>query len=145
MMILGAYVAISRTAAGLTNAPPGMSPYVLLAVALMTIVVFPLLIGAALWYRQRTDFHKRLMIIGTLELVTAAVARLPGIAQLGPPAFFGGVDLFLVTIVIYDLATLKRVHPATLWGGVVLIASQPLRLVIGLSPAWATFAAWLTS
>ncbi|HET7133425.1 MAG TPA: hypothetical protein VFJ95_14325 [Gammaproteobacteria bacterium] len=145
MIVLGAYVAVSRTAAGLTTTPPGMSPYALLAVPLMTIVVFPVLVGAALWYRKRTDFHKRLMIIATLELVTAAVARLPGMQAAGPPAFFGGVDLFLVAIVIYDLATLKRVHPATLWGGLVLVLSQPLRLVIGLSAPWFAFAAWLTT
>jgi hypothetical protein len=140
MVGLGAYVAISRTAAGLTTAPPGMSPYVLLAVALMTIVVFPALVGAALWCRRRTDFHKRLMLIATLELVTAAVARLPVITPLGPPAFFGATDLFLVAIVIYDLITLRRVHPATLWGGLFLIASQPVRLAIGLSAAWQALA-----
>ena len=140
MVGLGAYIAISRTAAGLTTAPPGMSVYVLLAVALMTIVVFPALVGAALWYRRRTDFHKRLMLIATLELVTAAVARLPFITPFGPPAFFGATDLFLGAIVIYDLVTLRRVHPATLWGGLFLIASQPLRLVIGFSAAWQALA-----
>jgi hypothetical protein len=37
------------------------------------------------------------------------------------------------------------VHPATLWGGLFFIISQPLRLVIGGTPVWLTFAEWLTA
>jgi hypothetical protein len=107
--------------------------------------VFPVLFGAALLLRRRTDYHKRLVLIATFELVTAAVARWPGVTSLGPPGFFGFTDLFLVPLLIYDISTRGRVHPATLWGGLFLIASQPLRLLIGLSAPWAAFAAWLTS
>jgi hypothetical protein len=31
------------------------------------------------------------------------------------------------------------------WGGLLLIISQPLRLVIGMTPAWLGFAKWMTS
>jgi hypothetical protein len=55
------------------------------------------------------------------------------------------VDLFLLALIIYDLATLKRVHPATLWGGLFLVAWQPLRFMIGASESWHVFASWLTS
>jgi len=144
MMVLGAYVAISRTQAGLLVPPPGIPVAVLLAIALATVVVFPALFGAALLLRRRTDFHKRLVLLATFELVLAAVARLPGVAPLGPPAFFGLTDVFVVALVVYDLRTRGRLHPATLWGGLFFIASQPLRLVIGFSAPWQTFASWLT-
>jgi hypothetical protein len=145
MMVLGAYVALTRFHAGLMTAPPGLPIGVLLAVALATIVVFPVLFGSALLQRRRVDYHKRLVLIATLELVTAAIARWPGIAPLGPPAFFACTDLFLVALVLYDLKSRGRIHPATLWGGLFLIASQPLRLVIGFSAPWAAFAAWVAS
>jgi hypothetical protein len=145
MMVLGSYVAITRFQAGLMVPPPGIPAGALLAIALATIVVFPVLFGAALLLRRRTDFHKRLILIATFELVTAAVARWPGMAALGPIGFFGFTDLFLAPMVVYDFATRGRVHPATLWGGLFLIASQPLRLLIGVSAPWNTFAGWLTS
>ena len=145
MMVLGAYVALTRFHAGLMNPPPGIPAGVLLSVALATIVVFPVLFGSALLLRRRVDYHKRLVLIATLELVTAAVARWPGVSSLGPPGFFAITDLFLVALVVYDFTSRGRIHPATLWGGLFLIASQPLRLVIGFSAAWAAFAAWVAS
>ena len=33
-------------------------------------------------------------------------------------------------MLVYDLATRRKVHPATIWGGLVIVASQPLRLMI---------------
>jgi phosphoglycerol transferase MdoB-like AlkP superfamily enzyme len=138
MTVLGAYVAIMRAGADL--------------LALSTIVVFPTLLGTALLLRKRTDYHKRLVLIATLELVSAAVARLPGvfvplggIGPLGPVGLFGITDLFLIAIALYDWRALGRVHPATLWGGLFLIASQPLRLLINATPAWQSFANWLTN
>jgi hypothetical protein len=105
-----------------------------------------------LWVRKSAAIHTRLVLIATLELVTAAVGRLPGVfvplgafGPLGPLGLFGLTDLFVVAIALYDLATLKRLHAATLWGGLFLIASQALRLVIGPTAAWQTFAGWLTS
>ena len=44
----------------------------------------------------------------------------------------------------YDLATLRRVHPATLWGGLAIVISQPLRLAISGTGLWLGFARWLT-
>lgn len=151
MMVLGAYVGITRTAAGLTLTPPGVSPLGLLAVTLATIVVFPVLLGSALWFRKRTDIHKRLVLIATFEIVMAAVGRLPGIfipvgsIALGLVGLFVVTDLFLVALAAYDCRSRGRIHPATLWGGAFLIVSQPLRGVIGATAAWALFAGWLTS
>ena len=151
MMVLGAHVAISRTAGGLVLSPPGVSALAFLTVSLGAIVVFPVLLGSALWFRKRTDTHKRLVLIATLELVMAAVGRLPGIFNplgsiaLGVPGLFVVTDLFLVAIAIYDWRTRGRIHPATLWGGAFFIVSQPLRGMLGATAAWTSFATWLTS
>jgi hypothetical protein len=49
-----------------------------------------------------------------------------------------------VALVIYDLAMYRRSHRATAWGGLALVASQPLRLMLGGTAAWLTVASWLT-
>jgi hypothetical protein len=150
MTVLGAYVAITRLRGGFMNLPDGSPAAGLFAVAMGTVVVFPTLLGTALYLRRQTDFHKRLVLIATIEIMIAPVARLPGIAPLsftsiGPLLYYGVSDLFLLAIVAYDIATLKRVHPATLWGGLFLVVSQPLREVIGGTQAWAAFTHWIMS
>jgi hypothetical protein len=143
MTFLGGYVAITRFRGGLMAAPPEVSVAILLAIALATVVVFPALFGSALLMHRRTDYHKRLVILATTELLTAAVARLPGVAEYGPVGFFGATDMFVLALAAYDFGTHGRIHPATLWGGLFLIVSQPLRLIIGASAPWAEFATWL--
>ena len=88
---------------------------------------------------------ERLILLATCEVIGAAVARLPGVAALGPVGFFGGVDLFVGAIAVYDYAVYRRVNPATLLGGLFLIASQPVRIWRGHSEWWTTFATWLTT
>ncbi len=144
MMVLGAYVAITRVPRrGCWYRRPGLPVGMLLAIALATIVVFPTLFGSALVLRRRTDFHKRLVLLATMELVIAAVARLPVIKPLGPPAFFGVTDLFVVALVVYDLSTRGRIHPATLVGRAVLhrLATAAPRDRVLRSVA--SFATWL--
>jgi uncharacterized membrane protein YjjP (DUF1212 family) len=121
-------------------------PLAFLAVPLFDMVVFAVLIGAGLTLRSRPDTHKRLMSLATISLMSAPIARLPfGVLQAGPPAFFGLTDLFIVAMLIHDFATRGRIHPATIWGGLVIVASQPLRLMISGTPTWMAFAGWLTS
>jgi hypothetical protein len=145
MTVLGPIVAVERTATG-QIADLGAPPLVFLAVPVLGMAVFAALVAAALYYRKRSPAaHKRLMVIATLELVTAGVSRLPVVAEWGPLGFFAVTDLYVLAIAAYDLVALRRIHAATLWGGAFFILSQPLRLVIGGSPAWLAFAGWLTS
>jgi hypothetical protein len=143
MVVLGIAVAVTRTADGVTT-DRGVPPLVFLAVPLVGMLVFTALFAAAVLQRRNAAAHKRLVILATLETVTAAVARLPVVETWGPLGFFGVIDVFVIALVAYDLATLRRVHPATLWGGLFFVLSQPLRLVIGGSPLWISFATWLT-
>jgi len=145
MIVLGPAVAISRTADG-TIADHGAPPLVFLAVPLLGMVVFAGLISAALLLRSRSpSAHKRLMLLATVEVATAGISRLPVVETWGPIGFFGVSDIFIGAIVAYDIVTTRRIHPATLWGGLALIASQPLRLMLGGSDPWLAFASWLTS
>lgn len=144
VVIMGTTTAILRVKGG--AAPiPGVSPLSFLAVPLFDMVVFAALIGAGFYYRHRADVHKRLMTLATISLLSAPIARLPfAILRAGPPAFFGLTDLFIVACLLYDLATRGRIHPVTAWGGLIIVASQPLRLMISGAPAWIAFASWIT-
>ena len=47
------------------------------------LIVFPVVVGAALPLRHSPDFHKRLILIATIELMNSAVDRLPGVFAAG--------------------------------------------------------------
>lgn len=123
----------------------GAIPVSFLWVPLSSVVVFPVLVGAALIVRRNPEAHKRLMLIATAELLTVGVGRWPGVRNWGPFWTYGLTDVFLAALIIYDVMTRRRVHPATFWGGLFFVASQPLRVTIGRMDTWLVFARWLTS
>jgi hypothetical protein len=57
--------------------------------------------------------------------------------------FFGLAFLFIVAGVIYDRASRGRVHPVYVWGGTILAASVPLRLMIAGTDAWTRAVHWM--
>jgi hypothetical protein len=144
VVVVGTTVAIMRAKTG-TSPIPGVPPLGFLAIPFFDMVVFAILVGTALYFRRRLESHKRLMTLSMITLLAAPIARLhfPMLPP-GPPTFFGLADLFIVAMLVYDLSTRRRVHPATIWGGLLIVASQPLRLMISGTPAWLTFASWLT-
>ena len=139
---VGYFVAISAARGG-AAADPGTLKF--LIVPMGALIVFPVVVGAALLLRRRPDFHKRLILIATIELMNAAVDRLPGVFAAGLAPFYPGTDLFLLALVIHDGVTLRRIHPATLWGGLFLVAMQVLRVQLMDTSAWLAVARWLTS
>jgi len=144
MILIGVSTAVIRASQGATPLPD-ISPLSFLVIPLGDMFVFASLIGVGFYFRRRPDVHKRLMMLATISILAAAIARLPfAIMQAGPPVFFGLTDVFVVACVLYDLVTLKRIHRATALAGLFIVASQPLRLVLGGTRAWLTFAAWLT-
>lgn len=142
MSVIGVIAAMGAARRGFTP-PGGPPPLVFLAIPFGDIVVFASLVGTALYLRRRSQTHKRLMLLGTIALLTPALARMPFIGAGGPLAFFGATDLFVVACLAYDRLAHGRVHRAFLWGGLFFILSQPLRLAIAGTGAWHSFAEWL--
>lgn len=147
MVVLGCHVALVAAGrpGGFTGVP--VPPLAFLAIPLLDMAVFAILVVLALVKRNVAQTHKRLMLLASIGPLAAAVARLPFdfIMANGPPAFFGLTDLFVLALVAWDLATRRRLHAATLWGGLLVIASQPLRLWVSGTDAWLQFAAWAVS
>lgn len=140
----GALVA-ARRSTGFFDVP--MPPLQFLVVPLSLMVIFAVFVALAIVNRKRPQSHKRYMLLATISLIEAGIARWPFAFMHGSPIPGFGmielcVDAFLIPMVIWDLATRGRVHPVTLWGGAVLIANQPLRIMLSGTQAWLAFASW---
>ena len=142
VVVVGVTTAITAARLGHTPGPP---PLVFLTIPLGDMVVFPALVGTGLFFRRRSDFHKRFMLLSSLSLLTAAISRIPlnFISAGGLPLFFGLTDLCIVTCVAYDTVKNRRLHPAFGWGVLVIVASQVLRFFLAGTSAWMQFATWL--
>jgi uncharacterized membrane protein YozB (DUF420 family) len=145
MIILGTVTAIVR-AKGSPSPIPGVNPLSFLTIPLGDMLVFGILVGAAFYFRRKVDTHKRLMLLATIGILPAAVARIPlaFIQQGGPLAFFGLPDLLIIPCLIYDMVSRGRPHRATVLAGSLIVVSHPLRMIIGGTHAWIVFATWLT-
>ncbi len=139
VVVVGVVTAVFAAARGGSPGPP---PLQFLVVPLVDMLVFAVLIGSALYFRRRMDIHKRLMLIAAVNLLTPAIARIPlnFIQTGGPLAFFGLTDVVLLACVAFDTIKHRRLHPVFLWGTIVVIASQPLRLMLAGTDAWMHFA-----
>jgi len=141
MVVVGVTTAIKAAARGAV--PPGANPLGFLAIPAGDMLMFSIFVAAAFFWRRNREAHKRLMLLAYISIVAAAVARLPGVLPLGPFWFYGLDFLFLLIAVLYDLGSRHRVHLAYALGGVLLVASVPLRLIFSGTETWRTIAHFL--
>ena len=52
---------------------------------------------------------------------------------------------FLALLIAYDFWSTRKIHRATLWAATFLIFVQQIRIPIGKTAAWHSFAAWVQS
>ena len=117
------------------------------------ILTFAGFVTAALLNLRRPEWHKRFMLLGTVVILQAAVARFfflaatgggPGLRPgAGPPMPIERslptgmlIDLLVIAAMIHDWRSHGRVHPAYLWGFGVMVTVQILRPIVGYSDAW---------
>lgn len=138
MVGVGTLVAVQGALRGV--APFGMDPRRFMIVPLFAVVLFAVFAAAGLRARRDPQSHKRLMLLATIAILPPAIARWVLLLGLGPPVVFAVATLFLVPLVVWDLKTRGRLHPVTLWGGLLLAVSGPLRLLIARTDGWVTVA-----
>ena len=144
MVPLGLALAIRSAREG--HSPPGLAPLEFLIIPVFDMLVFAPLVAAAVYYRRQAEMHKRLMLIATVSLLGAALARVTGTPGAGGPlVFFGVADLLLVCGAVYDRHARGNVHAAYKWGAGSVVASQVVRLALLKSPLWLAIASALTS
>ena len=91
--------------------------------------------------------HKRLMLLATALFMGAPFTRLMIMIGIAPGPYLHHVltyALVLVPLVVHDLRRLGRLHPATFWGGAVLLVRHPLQGLIAHTDAWQRLAAAAT-
>ncbi len=140
--VTGALIAAHRPT-GFVGVP--VPPLQFLIVPLFDMLLLAAFVTLALVGRRDAQAHKRWMVLATVNLLGAAIARWPGVHELGNPlVYFGLADLFIVALAAWDFRSRGRLHRVTLWGGLAIILSQPLRLALSGTSAWLAFASWAT-
>ena len=87
---------------------------------------------------RRPDYHKRYMVMATIAMLAPAYSRL---GRLMPDGHFPVDTAFLATpligaLLVYDIKSLGRPHPVTLWAGLGYLAYVAVRVPIGRSDLW---------
>lgn len=106
---------------------------------------FTVLVGLALAFRGRSDWHKRLMMLGTVALLAAGFGRAlrPWLDPLLPDTAFAdwlqryaGPNAIILSLLAWDLISRGRLHAATVAGAVVLWALQATATALRFHPDW---------
>jgi hypothetical protein len=109
--------------------------------ACLTFTVF---IGLALYFRRRGEVHKRLMLVGSSSILLPALGRIPGLFGIG--GLWGLVvfaEIVPLSFIGFDSVRRRRLHPAFAWGGLGIVLSWPVFLLVGSTQLWLRFTEWL--
>ena len=114
------------------------------------LVVFTALVTAAVHFRRRPETHKRLLLLASVFLLAPALSIERPLGRTLVPLLPNGLvasTLFtLVSIsglIWYDIATKKRIHPATVWGSAAIVAALAATQVMLSGSSGSTFVRWL--
>jgi hypothetical protein len=147
IIVSGFFTGVAAAKFGTPSAPPDIPPLAFMIVPLTDIVLFALFFGMALYYRKQPATHKRLMLLTVFNFLPPAMARFPfeWVVAAGPLFFFGVPTLAVLGFLLLDWRQTGKVNKPYLVGGLILIASYPLRIIISGTDAWLSFAGWLTT
>jgi len=116
----------------------GLDPRTFYIIPITDIVLFAVLLY--LGFRNRTDStaHKRYLLLATTALLLAATARWPFLRSLMVADLL--TYSFPVILAAYDLWSTRKLHRVTLWAGAALIVVHQVRVPIGNTALWHSFA-----
>jgi hypothetical protein len=147
MITLGIWTAV--TAARLGHAPPGApEPLAFLALPLIAMAGAAVLVAGALWNRQYSAWHKRLMVASLFLMTGPGTGRIAiplGLASQGMQLSLFVSDLLLVAAILYDFRTHGRVHRANWVAAAMFVAVHASVTWAFTSPTlWMDFARSIT-
>ena len=132
-------IAVAARQIAVVEPPEGHFLYNILLLQLQALLLFPLFFGWAIAVRRRPGWHKRFMVLTMVVPLGAAVDRmmwLPVGGIEGQWPFFLYLDALLVPLIVFDLVSMRRLHPATLAGAGLLLASQLIVTLLWNTAAW---------
>lgn len=113
---------------------------------LMQMLLFGSFVAAAIWLRNRPDYHKRWMLIATLCILPNAIVRLfLRVGFQSNLAFLNIWAAFIVTIVLIDSVRNRRLHPALGIGAAIALSMMYVAQFASCTQTWQSFAARLVS
>ena len=107
------------------------------------LVCFAAFVTAGVLLRRRGETHKRLMTLATVSLLPPGVSRWPIAVGNPAPVVSLVMILFVAALPIHDRLTRRRVHPVSLWGGLALLLSVPVRVMVARTTFWHQLGSWL--
>jgi hypothetical protein len=111
---------------------------------LVDMVGFPIFLSAAVIYRGKPEIHKRLMVVATTLLLTAAIARMQFLGTPVPLTIFVLVWLLPIFVaMVYDFVTKRLIHPVYLIGLASLAVMRLSKPVIANTDEWGQLTDWL--
>ena len=141
MVMAGILAGTNALARG--SSPGGLDPQTFYVIPMGDMFIFSVLIFFAFRVRFNPSAHKRIILIATTGLMIAAIARWPFALTFNKPivaTLFTYV--FLLLLWAYDWWSTRKIHRATIWASLSLIVIQWIRVPIGQTAAWHSFANW---
>lgn len=109
------------------------------------ILFFALFAGLAYWNRADRDAHRHYIVLAMVDPLFGVLVPVTH-RYLGTAERWVNLSwVILLLLVAYDLWTRRRLHPATVWGGLLLAVVQDIRMPLGDTAAWTAIAAWMRS
>ena len=140
MVVLGVLAGTDALRRGMDGAS-GLGAKTFYVIPLTGILAFGVLVYFAYRARFKPAVHKRLILIATVGISEAAIARWPvGVLQVHPMVRLLIILSFLLMVVGYDLVSLKRVHKTTLWASAFVMTVMLVRVPFAMTPLWQRFA-----
>lgn len=120
-------------------------PPLALALSAFDIIVFAILVGAAIYYQKQPDWHKRFMLSAAILLLGAPMFRFVihyvGITDMSKVGIVSTllVDAFFLPCFTYDLVTRRRIHPAYFVALVLIVLDQVAKITVVSWTPWINF------
>jgi hypothetical protein len=143
MVILGLMTAMRGARDGWNPGGPYPDSLAFMVVGLVDILIFAGFVAAGLYFRRRSELHKRLMLLATVGgLMWPAITRMPYVAG-RPIVMFALLGALVLASAVRDVWLQSPVRRVSLVGGLVILAAFPIRVAIGRTDIWHALAAWL--
>jgi hypothetical protein len=102
-----------------------------LVVPFFDMLAFTLSLGLGIRWRRRPDYHRRLMLLATCAITSAAFARFP-VWLIPDNCFYLGVDGLILIAIAWEMIQSRNIHAVYRFGLPAFIAGQAATMYIFL-------------